>query len=172
MNNFAKNENKNCCVNLTTKIQSNGHDCFSPQPKGKLYCPKCYESAKGVLAKTLEHLLTDISKSKLDSLDGFHYCKTSTCEVIYFKEDKVLTQKDLNVVVGLKEGAIPANMCYCFGWTKERMREDIDKNGTSTALENIKYNMKTIGCSCEIKNPSGYCCMADVGKFVKDMTML
>ena len=168
---FKLKEKESCCsTNLTAKPKSNGHDCCSVQPKGKKECPKCKEKAKGVLGKTLEYLLHDDVKINLDCLDGWYYCKTPTCKTIYFRGEEVLTQKDLSVVVGLKDGAKPANMCYCFGWTKELIRADIKQNKKSTVLDDIKHHMNTEGCSCEIKNPSGNCCMADVGKVVKEMT--
>jgi len=154
---------------IVKKPQSNGDDCCTPQPKGKALCPLCHQEAKGVLSKTLEALLTADTKEKLSSLDGFSYCKTSTCRAIYFRGDEVLTQDDLSVSVGLKDGAEPANMCYCFGWTKQRIKEDLLKNGKSSAIKDIKHNMDTIGCSCEVKNPSGKCCMGDVTKVVKEI---
>ncbi len=163
---FLKEEPQSCCA---TEPASNGHDCSTPQPKGKVECPRCSQKSKGVLGKTLEHLLTDEAKVRLDYLDGFYYCKTPTCKVIYFSGDLILTQDDLSVSVGLKEGAEPANMCYCFGWTKQRIKEDLIKNGKSSAIEDIKHNMDTIGCSCEIKNPSGSCCTGDVIKVVKEI---
>ncbi len=167
---FELKENESCCsTSFAEKPKSNGHDCCSVQPKGKQECPTCKGKAKGVLGKTLEHILNDDVKARLECLDGFYYCKTPSCEVVYFRGAEILTQKDLSAVVGLKDGAEPANMCYCFGWTKERMKEDIKQNGKSTVLEDIKFRMNTEGCSCEIKNPSGNCCMADIGKVVKEM---
>lgn len=53
--------------------------CCTPQPKGKVACPKCNEKAKGVLGKTVEHLVTDEAKVKLSCFDGFYYCKTPSC---------------------------------------------------------------------------------------------
>ena len=99
----------------TNKIQSNGNNCCSIQPKGKQECPKCQKTAKGVLRRTLEHLLKKETKSALNSLDGFYYCKTPQCNVIYFRDKEILKQEDINAIVGLKNGAHPANMCYCFG---------------------------------------------------------
>ena len=88
----------------------------------------------------------------------------------YFRDKEILKQEDINAIVGLKNGAHPANMCYCFGWTKKRIKEDIKQNGKSKVLVDIKSNMNTIGCSCEIKNPSGNCCMADISKFLKELS--
>ena len=143
--------------------------CCTPQPKGKVTCPKCHEKAKGVLAKTVEHLLTLKSKEKSDSFDGFYYCKAPSCEVVYFKEDEIFTQNDMSVTVGLKVGSTPATVCYCFGWTKEKITEELKATGETTALEDIKAKMENPGCSCEILNPSGGCCLGDVGKAIKEI---
>ena len=147
------------------------HNCCTPQPKGKALCPRCQKEAKGILSKTLEYLLKETSKSKLSCLEGYHYCKTASCKVVYFKEDDILTQEDLVVEVGLKEGASPATLCYCFHWTKEAIQKELEISGETKALEDIKAKMKDPGCSCEILNPSGGCCLADVQKFIRGIKL-
>ena len=142
--------------------------CCTPQPKGKVACPNCHEKAKGVLGKTVAHLVKEESKSKLDGFDGFYYCKTPTCKTVYFRESTVLTQEDMSVVVGLKEGANLATVCYCFDWTKEKIKAELKATGKTVALEDIKAKMENPGCSCEVLNPSGGCCLGDVGKVIKE----
>jgi len=148
---------------------SEGNDCCTPQPKGKVVCPECNEKAKGVLGKTLEHLLTDDAKTKLSCFDGFYYCKTPSCSVVYFRDAEILTQKDMSVVVGLKDGASPATTCYCFGWTKEKIEKQLQESGETNALEDIKAKMENTGCSCEILNPSAGCCLGDNTKVIKEL---
>ena len=111
----------------TTKVQSQGNDCCTTQPKGKVACPSCSEKAKGVLPKTLDALLTSKAKVTFSCLDGFYYCKTPSCEVVYFRDATLLTQEHLSVVVGLKDGAVPATVCYCFEWTKEKISAELKK---------------------------------------------
>jgi len=143
--------------------------CCTPQPKAKVACPKCHEKAKGVLSKTVKYLLTEVAKAKLTCFDGFYYCMTPSCEVVYFRNDEILTQNDISVVVGLKNGAFPATMCYCFDWTKEKIRAELQETGKTNALEDIKAKMENLGCSCEILNPSGRCCLGDNTKIIKEM---
>lgn len=171
-----KDKKESCCTTTINKTAdnascktTNSEGCCVPHPNIKAACPKCGEKAKGVLAKTLEHLLTKEAKAKLSCLDGFYYCKTSSCDVVYFKGDDVLIQKDLSVVVGLKDGASPATVCYCFDWTKEKIRAELQESKETTALEDIKAKMKDPGCSCEILNPSGGCCLTDVTKAIKEI---
>jgi len=143
--------------------------CCSPKPKGKALCPECGKTAKSVLVKTLEYLLQPKSIEKLNSLEDFYYCKTPSCEVVYFREDEILTQSDISVIVGLKEGASPATVCYCFAWTKEKIQAELEESGKTMALDDIKAKMENPGCSCEILNPSGGCCLGDVGKAIKEL---
>ncbi len=165
---FVKKEDTT--QSCTTGSDTEGHNCCSAQPKGKAECPECHALAKGVLGKTLAHLLKEGTKSRFDCLDGFYYCKTAACRVVYFRDEAVLTQDDLTVTVGLKEGAVPATVCYCFGWTKEKIKAELDETGATTALEDIKAKMENPGCSCEILNPSGGCCLGDVGKVIKALS--
>jgi len=145
------------------------NNCCTPQPKGKMLCPLCQDRAKGVLSKTLNHLLTPKAKKNLPCLDGFYYCKNPECKAVYFRDEEILSQEDLSVVVGLKTGASPATICYCFEWTKEKISAELKATGESKALEDIKAKMKDPGCSCEILNPSGGCCLADVSKTIKEL---
>ena len=39
----------------------------------------------------------------------------------------------------------------------------------TVAREDIKAKMEDLGCSCEILNPSGGCCLGDTGKAIKEM---
>jgi len=154
---------------LNKEAKNSGDGCCSFQPKVKATCPTCGAQAKSVLAKTLNALLKAQTKEKLDSLEGFSLCKTSTCKVVYFGENEVLTQEDVSVSVGFKDDAKVKNYCYCFGWTKDRILKDIKENAKSNAIADIQSKMKSVGCSCEVKNPSGKCCQADVKKLIKEI---
>jgi len=151
------------------KEELKGDNCCSVQPKGKRTCPKCSKAAKGVLEKTFDALVKEQTKTKLSCTSGFYYCKTPSCKVVYFRDDIILTQEDMNVIVGLKDGASPATVCYCFEWSKEKIQAEVEATGRTTALEDIKAKMKDPGCACEILNPSGGCCLGDVTKAIKEL---
>lgn len=150
-------EEKNCC-----NVSSNSS-------LRKIECPKCDQKAKIVTAKTIKHLLTDKSISTLSCLDGFALCMSSSCEVIYFRNNEILTQKNINIVVGHKDSAVPATVCYCFDWSKEKIIAELQERGDSTAMDDIKLKMNTLGCSCMILNPSGRCCLEEIGDSVKKL---
>lgn len=75
----------------------------------------------------------------------------------------------MSVVVGLKDGVTPAATCYCFDWTKEKIKAQLQETGKTNALEDIKTKMENPGCSCEILNPSGGCCLGDNTKAIKEI---
>jgi len=161
--------NKQASVSCSNDVNTQGDNCCTTQPKGKVECPECHVKAKGVLGKTVEAILTEKSKSNLSCFDDFYYCKTPSCKTIYFREDTILTQKDISVVVGLKDGANPATVCYCFDWTKEKIKSELEQTGKTIALEDIKAKMENPGCSCEVLNPSGGCCLGDTTKAIKEI---
>ncbi|MGH7454108.1 MAG: hypothetical protein ACRENG_22335, partial [bacterium] len=61
---------------------------------------------------------------------------------------------------------VPA--CYCFDWTRRRIKNEIENTGKSTASMQIAKEVKAGNCACDIKNPKGECCLGDVNLVVKD----
>jgi hypothetical protein len=141
------------------------HNCCTPQSKIKKLCPLCNTEAKSVLSKTVKNL----AKTELNSFSDFYYCEVSSCKAIYFKNDIILKQEEISVTVGLKDGANPPILCYCFGWDRDMIEDELKKSGTTNALDDIKNKMNSIGCSCEILNPSGRCCLKSISKAIKEI---
>jgi hypothetical protein len=81
----------------------------------------------------------------------------------------LLTTADVRVRVGLKETQDPVPICYCFGFTEAMARDEITATGKCTIPERISAEMKRGLCACEVRNPQGSCCFADVTAAVKRM---
>ena len=96
----------------------------------------------------------------------YWFCATPDCPVVYFSGDgkSVFRKPDLTVRVGIKEKEDPIPLCYCFGWDRRRIREEIVKTGKSTAVETIAREVKAGNCFCERSNPQGSCCLGNVAK--------
>lgn len=133
-------------------------------------CPTCGQQGKTVTRLTLGALLKPERRQDIPVQDEFCFCKTPTCEVVYYLPSTVLFGKDdLSVRVGLKEPTDPtAPVCYCFGWTPKRIRTELEETGNSTAIEHIKAQVKTGNCYCEVTNPQGSCCLGNVAKVVQE----
>ncbi len=70
--------------------------------------------------------------------------------------------------VGAKAAVDPIPVCYCFGFTRKDIEDEIAESGCSTIAERITTEVKAGNCACEIKNPSGKCCLGDVTRAVQD----
>jgi len=72
------------------------------------------------------------------------------------------------VRVGAKETADPIPICYCFGFTRQDIWDEIRSTGKSTVAKRITAEVEAGRCACEVKNPSGKCCLGDVTRTAKD----
>jgi hypothetical protein len=72
------------------------------------------------------------------------------------------------VRVGAKEEADPIPVCYCFGFSRKDMENEIVSTGRSTVAERISEEVRQGNCACEVKNPSGKCCLGNVTRIVRD----
>ena len=137
---------------------------MSVETRQQTECPRCGEKAKAVERVTLDSLLTESAKGRLEET-RFRYCGSETCPVVYLGEDgSVFEKEDLIVRVGVKETRAPRPVCYCFNHTVEEIEAEIAATGKSTVLGDIKRRMKD-GCWCETKNPQGTCCLGIVSRY-------
>ncbi|WP_297453309.1 hypothetical protein [Persephonella sp.] len=122
-------------------------------------CPECKQRGFPVKEITLKNFV----QQPLRTYAGFFFCHNPDCEVVYFNNTaKITIKKDqLNVRVGIKEKEPPRPICYCFGYNIEDLNEN--------TVEEIKQKIKEIGCQCEIKNPSGRCCLSDIKDFLNQI---
>jgi Zinc binding domain len=101
----------------------------------------------------------------------YYFCEAAACDVVYFPFDTQapsFRREDLLVQVGAKQKADPAPVCYCFGFTREDIENEIAKTGHSTVGDRITAEVKAGKCACEVKNPSGKCCLGNVARVVND----
>jgi len=101
----------------------------------------------------------------------YYFCESSGCAVVYFALHAAAPRfclEDLVVRVGAKEIAGPITICYCFGFTRQDIADEIRSTGKSTVAKRIAAEVEAGRCACEVKNPSGKCCLGDVTRTVKD----
>jgi hypothetical protein len=72
------------------------------------------------------------------------------------------------VRVGVKEIEDPLSVCYCFGFTRQDIWDEICDTGKSTVAKRITAEIEAGRCACEVRNPSGKCCLGDITRAVKD----
>lgn len=101
----------------------------------------------------------------------YYFCEAQDCDVVYFGMDSqapVFRRADLLVRVGVKEKADPIPVCYCFGFTRGDIHDEIAETGRSTIAGRISAEVKAGNCACEVKNPSGKCCLGSVTRVAQD----
>lgn len=143
-----------------------------PQPCPPTPCPGCGQQGKTVGRLTLGALLKPDRRPQIPNQPEFCFCRTASCEAVYFTPGRVVFRKDdLVVRVGLKEPDDPTvPVCYCFGWTKEKIQAELVETGRSTVIDQIKAQVKAGNCYCEVTNPQGSCCLGNVAKAVQEAT--
>ena len=133
-------------------------------------CRRCGRSGRRVLRETMESLLKPEAPGRLAE-EPYYFDRTPECNVVYFSNEapSYFHKDDLTVRVGLKETESPIPLCYCFGHTAESAREEIVTTGRSTVAERIATEVQAGNCSCEVKNPSGMCCLGDVNRAIQQI---
>ena len=100
----------------------------------------------------------------------YYFCEAPECDVVYFASDPaspVFRRSDLLVRVWGKEREDSVPVCYCFGFTQEDVRSEVAKTRKSTILERIKGEVQAGRCACEVKNPSGKCCLGAITRIIR-----
>jgi CopZ-like zinc binding protein len=101
----------------------------------------------------------------------YYFCTAPGCEVVYFPSNPgapSFSRDDLLVRVGAKEPNEEATVCYCFGISRRHIREEVEATGGSSVAQKIKAEIQAGRCACEVKNPSGKCCLGNVLQAIKE----
>jgi len=77
------------------------------------------------------------------------------------------TYQPLAVSVFQKNVNEDVPVCYCFGWSRQGIREELNQSGESNAVDMITTHIKAKRCGCEVNNPQGSCCLENVTSVVK-----
>ena len=138
-------------------------------PPAVVSCPVCGARSKQVETYTVKSLVRHLHFGMAPA--QYYFCEATGCDVVYFPsnpEAPTFRRRDLLVRVGFKEGGDAGLVCYCFGITRKNIRNEIRQRGKSTVAEQIKAEVQVGNCVCEVKNPSGKCCLGNVTRAVQD----
>ncbi|WP_100332940.1 putative iron-sulfur cluster-binding metallochaperone [Bacillus xiapuensis] len=133
-------------------------------------CPSCNNKAKNVKLITLKSLLKPTALETLNANVNHYFCLSKECDVVYFDADnkKYLTS-DIKVAVHQKDDYVITPICYCFDWTKEKIKKYVKQELSPNPIEHIRENIKENRCGCEVNNPQGSCCLGNVTKYIKSI---
>ena len=131
-------------------------------------CPMNNQVTKPVGRQTVESMVKPEIKAQL-TLQPYFFCDAPDCDTVYVSAlgDHLITKDMLNVRVGIKETADPIPLCYCFGYDRKDVRDDIRQKGDTDIQQIIADRLRAGECRCEVTNPSGGCCLGTVAKEIK-----
>lgn len=134
-------------------------------------CPHCGGNGKTMKIITLKSLLVPEALVKLEPNTTYKMCGNQECTVVYFNElGNAFSINDLKVTVFEKSKGEDSPVCYCFGWTKSKLKTEVEQTGTSTAIRSISEHIKAGRCGCDVNNPEGSCCLGNVKKVLDSLT--
>ncbi|MCZ6768140.1 MAG: hypothetical protein O7D93_02715 [Acidobacteria bacterium] len=142
--------------------------CCSPsqKPLALRSCPVSDFRGKPVEWLTIAAL----AARRVPPRQDFWMCKDPDCDVVYFGEDGTLMlTSDLHVIPSFK-GAPSRNdlVCYCFLYSCQEIEDELRASGETTIFDRITAEVKAGNCACEVRNPSGQCCLGDVKKAIQE----
>jgi hypothetical protein len=94
--------------------------------------------------------------------NAYYFCASVDCDLVYFSlGDKRYKQDQLRQAVGQKSSAADRMLCYCFDIRADQVTDETKQNGHSDSKEFVIEMTKSKRCACDIRNPSGQCCLKD-----------
>ncbi|MBK8464325.1 MAG: hypothetical protein IPL32_00700 [Chloracidobacterium sp.] len=125
-------------------------------------CQICGEAGRIVAKQTVVHQV--ISEKLLFVGDAeYRFCGSADCDVVYYSVDgNVFNTDDLRELVTTKTKGDNRPLCYCFGFTEGNVRREIVLKGETTIPAQVTQFIKEKLCACEIRNPSGSCCLGEI----------
>lgn len=132
-----------CCTSLPTVASTcKKHRC---PVNGKMYTR--------VSEKTLLHQIKE-PWNWTHKKQAYYFCDDPTCDVVYFgQDDTVIDKMGIKTKIGIDTGLQDSLICYCFSIS---YKEAIAKPELKQfVIDKTKKNL----CACEIRNPSGQCCL-------------
>jgi hypothetical protein len=104
----------------------------------------------------------EVHAARLAAKD-YHFCETPTCPVVYYSPIGVrLDRGAVRAAVHQKDDGPDVPLCYCFGYTRSRLAREGD-----AAVAFVNAEVKAHRCACDVKNPSGRCCLGDLRRFLR-----
>ena len=116
---------------------------------------------------TVKALLTEAALARLDGTNH-RFCAEPRCAVVYFSTaGQTFTTGDVRVAVSQKQPFGERVICYCFGEHEGNIRKELEKDGSSLAVQRVRDHIRAGRCACDVRNPKGTCCLGEVAAAVE-----
>lgn len=140
----------------------------APQPatdRTASICPGCGGRGRPVELTTIQAQVA-ISLREL-ARDGYHFCAAPGCAVVYFTAAAPpITHEQLRERVFQKEPGGDVFICYCFRYSVEMIQRSSSAQ-RAAILNDVVEGTRHGQCACEIRNPQGACCLANLRRLLR-----
>lgn len=110
-----------------------------------------------------------LTAGRVPPQQSFRLCRDAACELVYYgSTGTVLTVNDLTVQPGFKDGS-DGLVCYCFLHREADIAHQLRETGETDIFESIKAEVRAGSCACEVRNPSGKCCLGEVQQTIRSL---
>lgn len=121
-------------------------------------CPHCEGSLLPVPWRTVAALTT----GPLPPRQEFHLCREPACPAVYVgSRGTVLGVETLRIRPGFKTGG-EGWVCYCFNYRRQDFERERARGEKGQILAAIGSRVGRGDCACDVRNPSGRCCLPEV----------
>lgn len=146
-----------CCNNKDSEKKG----CDQNSLPRKFICPVNEQQYIEVEKKTILQHIKSPWENPLHE-NKYYFCDDPDCDVVYFGlKGSIINKSELRTVVGKKESSKETLVCYCFGVSKA-LAEQKPEIKTYVSQQTKEKN-----CACDIRNPSGRCCLKDFPKQIQ-----
>ena len=123
-----------------------------PPEAEALPCPGCGEVGVTVKCRTV----AAVTSASLPPHQGLRLCRTKSCPLAYYGDAGArIPASSLALLPLFKGGDV---VCFCF---LRRASEMVD-GGRERVLDEIAARVRAGDCSCDLRNPSGKCCLGEI----------
>jgi hypothetical protein len=110
-------------------------------------CPECGSAGTEVPWRTV----AAVTRGPLPPRQAFRLCRARPCSLLYFGElGAVVPVSAVPEAPWFKGGQ---GVCYCFGYDATHLGD-----GAEAA---ISHRVREGDCACDLRNPTGRCCLPD-----------
>ena len=131
--------------------------CANNPPKATTQiCPQCKTNCKNVEMRTLYHQVKFPANQGIIS-DSYYFCPSKNCATAYFSiAGNNIPKQHLTTYRDIQND----KLCYCFDIDAADYLTAPSTNRAETIKQFVMLRTKSGECACEIRNPSGQCCLA------------
>ena len=141
-------------------------NCCSSSPSKSITqaCPQCGTVCKSVEMRTLYHQVR-FPENQGITPDTYYFCSAKECSIGYFSiAGNCVPKLHLRTYQEIHED----KLCYCFDIEADFYRSALRADNAASIKDFVIERTKSGECACELRNPSGQCCLVKFKHFEKE----